>query len=121
MAAPPTAVALSPQPDPAIPTPYAEIARSFDVFATHESRWRKRNRAYHEQLERIARFHVPPGKRVLEIGCGSGDLLAALEPSVGVGIDVSVGMVEAAREHLGLVAAFVMVTYLASGERRTRV
>ena len=33
------------------------------------------------------RFLVPPGKRVLELGCGSGHLLAALQPSYGVGID----------------------------------
>jgi hypothetical protein len=40
---------------------------------------------------------------VLEIGSGSGDLLAALEPSYGVGVDVSPRMVERAREqHPGL-------------------
>jgi len=33
------------------------------------------------------RFLIPPGKRVLELGCGRGDLLAALKPSYGVGID----------------------------------
>jgi SAM-dependent methyltransferase len=98
MTASPSAVEPSPQPDLSIPPAYAVIARAFDVFATHEDRWRKRNRTYHAQLERVARFHVPPGKRVLEIGCGSGDLLAALEPGVGVGIDVSVGMVQSARE-----------------------
>jgi SAM-dependent methyltransferase len=35
---------------------------------------------------------------VLEIGCGRGDLLAALAPSRGVGVDVSPAMVVAARE-----------------------
>jgi SAM-dependent methyltransferase len=30
---------------------------------------------------------VPPGLRVLEIGCGSGDLLAALQPALGVGVE----------------------------------
>jgi ubiquinone/menaquinone biosynthesis C-methylase UbiE len=97
MAVTPAAVAASALPDAHIPPPYAEIARAFDVFATHEERWRRRNRTYHGLLERIAQFHVPPGQRVLEIGCGSGDLLAALEPSVGVGVDVSGGMVAAAR------------------------
>jgi ubiquinone/menaquinone biosynthesis C-methylase UbiE len=34
-------------------------------------------------------FLIPPGKRVLELGCGRGDLLAALKPSYGVGVDFS--------------------------------
>jgi len=33
---------------------------------------------------KFMRFLIPPGKRVLELGCGTGDLLAALEPSYGV-------------------------------------
>ena len=98
MAVTPAALPASAPPDATIAPPYTEIARAFDVFATQEERWRKRNRTYHGLLERVARFHVPPGQRVLEIGCGSGDLLAALEPSVGVGVDISAGMVEAARE-----------------------
>jgi len=32
---------------------------------------------------------VLPGQRVIEIGCGCGDLLAAVEPAFGVGIDFS--------------------------------
>ena len=44
------------------------------------------------------RFYVLPGASVLEIGSGSGDLLAALRPARGVGIDVSEGMVKLARE-----------------------
>ena len=43
------------------------------------------------------RFLIPPGKRVLEFGCGRGDLLAALEPSYGVGIDFSAKAIEKAR------------------------
>ena len=34
-------------------------------------------------------FLIPPGKRVLELGCGRGELLAALQPSYGVGVDFS--------------------------------
>lgn len=52
---------------------------------------------YHHRLQEIYRYLVPPGRRVLEIGCGSGDLLAALQPAVGVGVDFSSGMLENAR------------------------
>lgn len=54
--------------------------------------------AYHRRLERVYRFLVPPGQRVLEVGCGSGDLLAALQPSSGLGVDFSPEMVRRAAE-----------------------
>lgn len=44
-----------------------------------------------------------PGQRVLEIGCGQGDLLASLSPAVGVGIDFSSEMIQrATRKYPGL-------------------
>src|SRR5712691_6227210 len=78
---------------------YTSLAAFFDDFAADEPRWRRRNRTYHRLLEQIYRFQIPEAARVLEIGSGSGDLLAALKPSVGVGVDVSGGMVELARAH----------------------
>ena len=55
---------------------------------------------YRRRLADIYRFLVEPGQRVLEVGCAQGDFLAALEPSVGVGVDFSEEMLErAARRH----------------------
>ena len=66
-------------------------------------RSRELKRHYHRLLERYYRFFVPPGVTVLEVGCGLGDLLAAVEPARGHGIDFSPGMVEQARaRHPGL-------------------
>src|SRR5205814_10579969 len=45
----------------------------------------------------VHRATAPPGRPVLEIGSGGGDLLAALRPSRGVGVHVSGGMVALAR------------------------
>lgn len=73
------------------------IAAFFDGFAGTERRWRRRNRTYYRLIESIHRFLVPPGAKVLEIGSGSGDLLAALRPASGTGVDVSPGMVQLAR------------------------
>jgi ubiquinone/menaquinone biosynthesis C-methylase UbiE len=76
---------------------YHGVSEFFDRFAAVDAKWRKRNRTYHRLMEAVCRFHVHPGARVLEIGCGGGDLLAALRPTIGVGVDVSPGMVELAR------------------------
>lgn len=82
---------------------YEEIVRFFDRFADEEDRWLVRSGGYHELVARIYRALIPPGQRVLEIGAGRGDLLADLQPSRGVGIDVSPRMVAVARErHPGL-------------------
>jgi len=53
---------------------------------------------YHRRLAQIYRFLVAPAQRVLELGCGRGDLLAALKPAVGVGVDFSHEMVARARQ-----------------------
>jgi SAM-dependent methyltransferase len=42
---------------------------------------------YHRWLQRVYGFVIPKGARVLELGCGSGDLLASLQPGYGFGID----------------------------------
>jgi SAM-dependent methyltransferase len=70
----------------------------YDRFAPERDRWRKRSGAYYGAIERLVRFVVPEGASVLEVGCGTGDLLAALHPSDGVGVDVSSRMVEIARQ-----------------------
>src|SRR5690242_6989051 len=79
----------------------ARIAH-WDAVASQQgsSTW---NRAYHQLLRQVYRSLVPVGQRVLEIRCGRGDLLAALEPSTGVGVDFSARMLHEARQrHSGL-------------------
>src|SRR5579862_1413796 len=70
----------------------------FDQFADQRDKWRKRNFGYHRELERIYAYYVPKNSSVLEVGCATGDLLAAMQPSHGVGLDISSKMIERARE-----------------------
>ncbi len=54
---------------------------------------------YHKHLQRVFKYLIPKNSKVLEIGCGRGDLLADLEPSLGIGIDFSEEMIKLADVH----------------------
>ena len=49
--------------------------------------FRKKNKLYYKDLNSLNKLLIPKGKRVLEIGSGSGDLLNEICPSYGVGIE----------------------------------
>lgn len=55
------------------------------------------DRGFQQLLQTYYGFLVPPGQRVLELGCGPGDLLAAVKPARGLGIDFSPAMIDRAR------------------------
>lgn len=91
-----------PMSEPATPLSVSRkraVRDAFDRLAAQRDHWIERNRAFHEDEQSYMRFLVPEGARVLELGCGTGHLLAALKPSYGVGIDISPAMIEEARRH----------------------
>lgn len=71
---------------------------SRDRLAGELERWRARNAAFHREDLAYLRFLIPTGLRVLDVGCGNGDILAGLAPAQGIGIDISPQMVEQARQ-----------------------
>jgi SAM-dependent methyltransferase len=63
---------------------------------------------YQNRLTQVYQSLVSPGRSVLELGCARGDLLAALKPAMGVGVDFSEEMIRAATQrhpHLRFVHA----------------
>jgi SAM-dependent methyltransferase len=66
-------------------------------MAGTRERWIEKNAAYYRDDRRYLRFIIPEGARVLDLGCGTGSLLACLKPSRGVGVDFSPAMIEQAR------------------------
>ena len=70
----------------------------FDWVAENDARPRRWQRGFHRQILAKLRHHIPEGARVLEWGCGRGDLLRGLRPSRGLGLDLSPKMVEQAVE-----------------------
>jgi SAM-dependent methyltransferase len=77
------------------------IREAFDRLAATRDAWRARNDYYHRSIEDLVRFTVREGASVLELGCATGDLLAATRPSRGVGVDFSPRMLEVARRKHG--------------------
>ncbi len=70
----------------------------FDSIAQEWDVWRARNRFYHEHIKELVAGAVVPGRRVLEVGCGTGDVLATVRPSPGLGLNVAERLTQLARE-----------------------
>jgi SAM-dependent methyltransferase len=79
---------------------FTQARRAFwDAFAAEAwQRWRGLRAYYHQRLSEVYGFLIPPGRKVLEIGCGQGDLLASVRPARGVGIDFSEQMLAQGRK-----------------------
>lgn len=72
------------------------IKEYFESIANRRTVWNKRNRFYHQSIENYVAFIIPAGSRVLEVGCGTGELLKSVKPAFGVGVDFSGKMIEIA-------------------------
>lgn len=69
---------------------FDEIAKDYDFYT--------QKRSYHySALKKLLRSLIPAGKKVLEVGCGTGDLLDFINPRLGYGMDISGEMVGKAR------------------------
>ena len=80
-------------------TNYQDIRRAhWDMIARKKDNWTSWGAYYHRRLTQVYQFLVAPGQKVLEIGCARGDLLAALKPALGVGIDFSSEMLKRAAQ-----------------------
>ena len=75
-----------------------QMAAHFDRLANLRDTWFDRNYLYHEQTIKVCRPFLNPDSRVLELGCNTGRLLAALNPAHGVGVDISQKSLDVARE-----------------------
>jgi SAM-dependent methyltransferase len=76
----------------------ADLLDYYRSTVWEREKWNFRNRFYHRSVEKYFAFIIPPGKRVLELGCGFGDLLNAVQPGYGVGIDFAPEVIDLARK-----------------------
>jgi SAM-dependent methyltransferase len=86
----------------------SELIDYFNSKAEERDKWIQKNRYYNNLLNSFLRFLVLPDSNILEIGCGTGQLLNALKPKNGTGIDISKEMIKIASskyEHLNFIVA----------------
>jgi SAM-dependent methyltransferase len=76
-----------------------DVRRLADKFAQQRAKWLDSARFFHMEDLRYLKFLIPQGSRVLELGCGTGHVLAGLNPSFGVGVDFSEGMIKQAQHN----------------------
>src|SRR5579859_7001486 len=69
-----------------------------DSHAAHRDDWIRSNEYFYSSLKRVLQFIVEPSRRVLEVRCETGHILASLMPSYGVGVEIGDAIVEYARQ-----------------------
>lgn len=75
-----------------------KIHEYFEAIAPKRDKWKRRNRNYHRYLEKYYASVIPEEAVVLELGCSTGDLLNAVKPAKGIGVDFSPTAISLARE-----------------------
>jgi len=74
------------------------VEKHFDEIAPQYDYFKEKNWYYYRNLKKLYRELIPKDKNVLEIGCGTGDLISLLETKKAFGIDISPKMIDIARE-----------------------
>src|SRR5436190_22786846 len=78
-----------------------EVRRFYEEHHDGIERARHARRYFYAYLTRVLRTRIPAGQAILDVGCGAGHLLVALQPSRGVGVDLSAPAVASARAAYG--------------------
>jgi len=74
------------------------VQKHFDNIAQQYDYFKEKNWYYYKHLKGLYKTLIPEHSNVLEIGCGTGDLISSLNARVPFGIDISGEMVRLARE-----------------------
>lgn len=74
------------------------VRRFYDDLSDRQLKHNDKFHYFRERLARLLQHFIPEGVSVLDVGCGTGDMLARLKPSPGVGIDCSGEMIRLARQ-----------------------
>lgn len=74
-----------------------KVKAHFDKIAPRYDYYTKKRALHYTTLKQLLRSFILKNKKVLEVGCGTGDILVYLEPKYGYGFDISSKMIEIAK------------------------
>jgi SAM-dependent methyltransferase len=77
------------------------LSENLRTFYNHigsaRKKYYRRNKFYHRSILKYFSMCIPSGSSILELGCGTGDLIGKLKPGYGIGVDISDAMIAEAR------------------------
>lgn len=73
------------------------VEKHFDKVASSYDMGKEKYSYYYNNLKKMLKLLIGDNKSVFEVGCGTGDLLASLNPKLGYGMDISVEMIGIAK------------------------
>jgi ubiquinone/menaquinone biosynthesis C-methylase UbiE len=73
------------------------VEKHFDVVASNYDHGKKKYDLYYSTLKKLLKSFIPINSVVCEVGCGTGELLVAVKPKKGFGMDISSKMIEIAK------------------------
>lgn len=75
----------------------AEVKNHFNKIAPKYDAYKSNNKFYYKNLKDIVCNLVPRNSKVMEVGCGTGDILVSTKPKYGYGVDISPEMIRIAK------------------------
>lgn len=75
-----------------------KVKNYFDSIAEKREKYIRRNKYYYDDMKKFLKYNIPANKNVLEVGCGTGHILASTKPQNGVGVDISPKLIEIASQ-----------------------
>ena len=74
------------------------VEKHFNTIAENYDYFKKKNWYYYKNLKMLYRQLIPRQSSVLEIGCGTGDLISEIDARQSFGIDISSEMIKIAQK-----------------------